>query len=95
MKRKESENENKKANQVDSGMIDEVLTIEALPICNVSQDVEISLLDSSASHHMSLHISWFTSYEAVNGSFVFMGNNASCQTIGMGKHYQILGMYLN
>ena len=34
---------------------------------------------------MSLHRSWFTSYEAVNGSFVFIGNNASCQTIGMGN----------
>ena len=84
-KRKESENQNKKANQVDSGMIDEVLTVEALLVCNVSQDAENWLLDSSASHHMSPHRSWFTSYEVVNGSFVFMENNGSCQTVGMGN----------
>jgi len=40
-------------------MIDEVLSIEqlcmideTLPVCNVSQDFESWLLDSSASHHM-------------------------------------------
>ena len=59
-------------------MIDEVLSVEALPICNVSQDVENWLLGSGASHHMSLYRNWFSSYETVNGNSVFMGNNASC-----------------
>ena len=66
-------------------MADEVLIVEALPVCNISQDAENWLLDSGASHHMSPHRSWFTSYETVNGSFVFMGNNASCQTVGIGN----------
>ena len=82
-KRKEAENNNKEANQVDSGMDDEVLIGEALPICNISQDADYWLLDSGASHHMIPHRNWFSSYETVDGSSVFMGNNASCQTVGI------------
>ena len=84
-KQKESENNNKEANQVDSGMVDEVLIVESLPICNISQDADYWLLDSGASHHMSPHRNWFSSYETVNGNSVFMGNNASCQTVGIGN----------
>ena len=65
-------------------MVDEVFA-EALPLCNVSQDAENWLLDSGASHHIGPHRSWFTSYETVNGSSVFMGNNVSCQTVGIGN----------
>jgi len=43
------------------------------------------LLDSGASHHMSPHKNWFTSYDAVNGSSMFIGNNVSCQIVGMGN----------
>ena len=35
---KESQNQNKEENHVDSGIIDEVLTAEALPVFNDSQD---------------------------------------------------------
>ena len=31
------------------------------------------------------HINWFTSYEDVNGSSMFMGNNVTCQTVGLGN----------
>ena len=58
-------------------MVDEVLIAEALLVCNVSQNAENWLLNFGASNHMSLHRSWFTSYETINGSSVFMGNNAS------------------
>eukprot|EP00253_Pinus_taeda_P022622 PITA_22622 len=90
-KQKESDNSKKEANQVDSGMIDEVLFAEELcmidetsPECSVSQGLHSWLLDSGASHHMCPHRNWFTSYENVNGSSMFMGNNVSCQTVGMG-----------
>ena len=72
-------------------MKDEVLSAEELcmidetsPECNISQGVDSWLLDSGASHHMCPHRNWFTSYENVNSSSVFMGNNMSCQTVGMG-----------
>jgi len=63
-------------------MIDEVLSAEELcmidetsPICDVSQVFENWMLDSGSSHHMFPHRNWFTSYENVNGSSIFMGNN--------------------
>ena len=62
------------------GMID-----ETLPVCNVSRGFESWLLDSGAYNHMCPHRNQFTSYEEVNGSFVFMGNNVSCQIVGMGN----------
>ena len=91
-KLKESDNPKKEANQVDSGMIEEVLSIEELCMidensreCNVSQGLGSWVLGSGASHHMCPHRNWFTSYENVNGSSVFMGSNVSCQTVGMGN----------
>eukprot|EP00253_Pinus_taeda_P021000 PITA_21000 len=90
-KRKASENLKNEVNQVDSGIIDEVLSTKELcmidetsPECNISQGVDSWLLDSGASHHVCPHRNWFTSYENVNGSSMFMGNNMSCQTVGMG-----------
>ena len=84
-KRKESETPKNEANQVDSGMIDEVLSAEELcmidetsPECNVSQGFDSWLLDSGSSHHMYPHRNLFTLYKNVNGSSVFMGNNVSC-----------------
>jgi len=75
-----------------SGTIDKVLSAaelcmidEILHVCNVSQDFESWMSGSGASHHMCPHINWFTSYKVVNGSSVFMGNNVSCQTVGMGN----------
>lgn len=73
-------------------MIDEVLFSnelcmidETLPVCNVSEDFESWLLDFGASHHMCLQRNWFPSYEVINGSYVFMGDNVSCQTVRIGN----------
>jgi len=61
-------------------MIDEVLSI-----CNILECHEEWLLDSGASHHMCPHRSWFSSYQAIDGGIVLMGNNVSCRTIGVGS----------
>jgi hypothetical protein len=61
-------------------MVDEVLSI-----CNVSQYHEEWLLYFGASHHMCPHRSWFSSYQAIDGGIVLMGNNVSCKTVGIGS----------
>ena len=40
--------------------------------------------DSGCSYHMCPHKEWFTTYEAVNGGTVLMGNNMPCKTVGCG-----------
>jgi hypothetical protein len=61
-------------------MIDEVLSIT-----NVSKYYEGWFLDYGASHHIFPHKIWFTSYQAIDGGVVLMGNNNSCKTIGVGS----------
>eukprot|EP01018_Ginkgo_biloba_P027656 Gb_41806 [translate_table: standard] len=76
------EDSTKEANSAEtsSGIVDEVLSV-----CNFSQHHQEWLLDSGASHHMCLHRSWFSSYQPVDGSVVFMGNDVSCETVGIGS----------
>jgi hypothetical protein len=61
-------------------MIDEVLSIS-----NVSEYYEEWILDSGASHHICPNRNWFTSYQAVDSGVVLMGNDNSCNTIGVGS----------
>jgi hypothetical protein len=34
---------------------------------------------------MCSHRSWFSSYQSIDGSVVFMGNDVSCKTVGIGS----------
>jgi hypothetical protein len=80
-KRKESkEDSSKEANLAEpsSGMVDEVLSV-----CIISQHQEEWFLYSSASHHMCSRRSWFSSYQSIDDSVVFMGNDISCKTVGI------------
>ena len=61
-------------------MIDEVLTTS-----NVSEYHYGWLVDSGASHHMCLHRNWFHTYQSVDDSMVYMGNNVTCKTVGIGS----------
>ena len=61
-------------------MIDEVLTTS-----NVSEYHYGWLVDSGASHHICLHRSWFNTYQSVDDGIVYMGNNVTCKTIGIGS----------
>jgi hypothetical protein len=56
---------------------------KVLPVCSTSQYQEEWLLDSGASHHMCPHRSWFSKYQALDGSIVFMRNNVSCKIDGL------------
>jgi hypothetical protein len=61
-------------------MVDEVLSV-----CSISQYQEEWLLDSGASHHMCSHRSWFSSYQSIDDGVVFMGNDISCKSVGIGS----------
>ena len=52
------------------GMVGEVLSV-----CNILQHQDEWILDSGAFDHMSPHRSWFSSYQPIDGGFIFMRNN--------------------
>ena len=57
------------------------MVVEVLSISNVHQHQNNWLLDSSASHHMCLHRSWFSSYQSIDDGVVYMGNDISCKIL--------------
>eukprot|EP00253_Pinus_taeda_P008927 PITA_08927 len=77
--------EKKEANTTDtgsasgSGMSDEVLSV------NVSNHVQHWLLDSGASNHMCIHKEWFKEYKSINDGVVYMGNDVTCNIVGIGS----------
>ena len=84
-KRKEAskdQDSTKEANlaEEDSGMVDEVLSTS-----NVSQYHYDWLIDSGASHHMCLHRNWFSTYQSIDDGVVYMGNDVTCKTVGIGS----------
>ncbi|KAL8140268.1 hypothetical protein V2J09_006289 [Rumex salicifolius] len=42
------------------------------------------ILDIGCSYHMCPNRKWFTSYKAINGGTVLMGNGHGCETVGIG-----------
>eukprot|EP00253_Pinus_taeda_P028922 PITA_28922 len=81
----ESSTEKKEANTTDigltsgSGMSDEVLLV------NVSNHGQHWLLDSGASNHMRIHKGWFKEYKSINDGVVYMGNDVTCNIVGIGS----------
>jgi len=61
-------------------MIDEVLSIS-----NASHHDQHWLLDSGASTHMCLHKQWFSTYKPIDDGVVFIGNDISCNIVGIGS----------
>jgi hypothetical protein len=43
------------------------------------------VLDTTCTFHMSPKKDWFTTYDAVNGGLVLMGNNVACKIVGIGS----------
>ena len=62
----------------------------SLSVCSYSVDYshDAWILDSGSSYHMcpnkDLFASYPTTYRAINGGTVFMGNNVACKTVGIG-----------
>ena len=42
------------------------------------------ILDSRYTYHMSPHKDWFSAYDLVGSTVVYMGNNAQCNVVGIG-----------
>ncbi|KAG8493611.1 hypothetical protein CXB51_011778 [Gossypium anomalum] len=57
---------------------------------NDSKVSEEWILDSSCTFHMSPNRDWFTTYETVSESVVFMGNNASCKIAELKRNLILL-----
>jgi hypothetical protein len=61
------------------------MTNDVLYISNSSHHDQHWLLDSGLSNHMCLHKHWFSTYQPIDDGFVFMGNDISCKTVGIGS----------
>lgn len=82
-KQKESEDDATKETNLSKsslGMVDEVYSN-----CSTSQYLEEWLLGSSVYHHIFSHRSWFSTYQSIYEGVVFMENNISCKTFGVGS----------
>eukprot|EP00253_Pinus_taeda_P018596 PITA_18596 len=83
--KEESSTEKKEVNTTDtgstsgSGMSDEVLSV------NVSNHGQHWLLYSEASDHMCIHKKWFKEYKSINDGVVYMGNDVTCNIVGIGS----------
>jgi hypothetical protein len=44
------------------------------------------LLDSGASNHMCIHKDWFKTYRSIDDGVVYMGNDVTCNIVGMGVY---------
>eukprot|EP00253_Pinus_taeda_P004912 PITA_04912 len=83
--KEDSSIEKKEANTTDtgsasrSGMSDEVLPV------NLSNHDQHWLLDSGASNHMCIHREWFKTYKSINDGVVYMGNDVTCNIVGIGS----------
>ena len=62
-----------------SGMSDEVLSV------NFSNHDQHWLLDSGASSHMCIHREWFKTYKSINDGVFYMGNDVTCNIVGIGS----------
>ena len=60
-------------------MSDEVLSV------SLSNHDQHWLLDSGASNHMCIHREWFKYYKSINDGVVYMGNDVSCNIVGIGS----------
>ena len=58
-------------------MSDEVLSV------NLSNHDQHWLLDSGASNHMCIHREWFKTYKSINDGVVYMGNDVTCNIVGI------------
>eukprot|EP00253_Pinus_taeda_P027941 PITA_27941 len=83
--KEDSSIEKKEANTTDtgsasgSGMSDEVLSV------NLLNHDQHWLLDSGASKHMCIHREWFKTYKSINDGVVYMGNDVTCNIVGIGS----------
>lgn len=62
-----------------TGMSDEVLSVD------LSSHDQHWLLDSGASNHMCIHREWFKTYKPINYGVVYMGNDVTCNIVGIGS----------
>ena len=60
-------------------MSDEVLSV------NMSNHDQHWLLDSVVSNHMCIHKEWFKTYKSINDGVVYMGNDVTCNIVGIGS----------
>eukprot|EP00253_Pinus_taeda_P031288 PITA_31288 len=77
--KKKEENTTDTGSTSSSGMSDEVLSV------NLSNHDQHWLLYSGASNHMCIHKEWFKTYKSINDGVVYMGNDVTCNIVGIGS----------
>jgi len=83
--KEDSSTEKKEANTINTGSASKTsMSYEVLSVDLSSHD-QHWLLDSGASNHICIHREWFKTYKPINDGVVYMGNDVTCNIVGIGS----------
>ena len=84
-KRKKESDKTIEANTSDSANLSQELSEDEVLTVSPNDPRDQWILDSGCTYHMTPRRDWFLEYESLEGGTVLMGNNMSCNVVGIGK----------
>ena len=83
--KEDSSIEKKEANTTNTGSTSKTSMSDEVLLVSLSNHDQHWLLDSGASNHICIHREWFKTYKSINDGVVYMGNDVTCNIVGIGS----------